>query len=81
MDFRQLEAFIATVDHQSFSAAADALYLSQPTISSYIHSLERELNIKLIARTTKETFPTEAGKLLYGYAKDILSTRQLRRSS
>ena len=30
MDFRQLEAFIATVDHQSFSAAAEALYLSQP---------------------------------------------------
>ena len=43
MDFRQLEAFVSTVEHKSFSAAAAALYLSQPTISSHVHSLEKEL--------------------------------------
>ena len=64
MDFRQLEAFIATVDHQSFSAAAEALYLSQPTISSYIHSLERELNTQLIRRTTKKFEVTVNGQQL-----------------
>ena len=72
MDFRQLEAFIATVDHQSFSAAADALYLSQPTISSYIHSLERELNTQLIRRTTKKFEVTINGQQLYEYAVALL---------
>jgi DNA-binding transcriptional LysR family regulator len=38
--------------------------------------LERELKIKLIIRTTKEIHPSEAGKLLYGYAKEILNKRE-----
>ena len=76
MDFRQLEAFIATVDHQSFSAAADALYLSQPTISSYIHSLERELNTQLIRRTTKKFEVTVNGHQLYEYAVALLRLQQ-----
>lgn len=76
MDFRQLEAFIATVDHQSFSAAADALYLSQPTISSYIHSLERELNTQLIRRTTKKFEVTLNGQQLYEYAVALLRLQQ-----
>jgi len=76
MDFRQLEAFIATVDHQSFSAAAEALYLSQPTISSYIHSLERELNTQLIRRTTKKFEVTVNGQQLYEYAVALLRLQQ-----
>lgn len=76
MDFRQLEAFIATVDHQSFSAAAEALYLSQPTISSYIHSLERELNTQLIRRTTKKFEVTANGNQLYEYAVALLRLQQ-----
>lgn len=76
MDFRQLEAFIATVDHQSFSAAAEALYLSQPTISSYIHSLERELNTQLIRRTTKKFEVTTNGLQLYEYAVALLRLQQ-----
>ena len=76
MDFRQLEAFIATVDRQSFSAAADSLYLSQPTISSYIHSLERELNTQLIRRTTKKFEVTPNGQQLYDYAAALLRLQQ-----
>ena len=76
MDMKQLEAFVYVVETCSFSKAGELLHLTQPTISSHILSLERELNIKLIVRTTKETYPSEAGKLLYNYAKEILIMRE-----
>lgn len=53
MEFKQLEAFVAVVDYGSFSEAARRLYLTQPTISAHIRSLEEELHSKLIIRTTK----------------------------
>ena len=76
MDMKQLEAFVYVVETCSFSKAGELLHLTQPTISSHILSLERELNIKLIVRTTKESYPSEAGKLLYNYAKEILIMRE-----
>ncbi|MFR6467702.1 MAG: LysR family transcriptional regulator [Ruminococcus sp.] len=54
MEFKQLEAFVAVVDYGSFSEAARRLYLTQPTISAHIRSLEDELHMKLIIRTTKK---------------------------
>lgn len=53
MDIRQLEAFVYTVKYQSFSLAAQKLYLSQPTVSSHINNLEKELHTQLLKRTTK----------------------------
>ena len=76
MDIKQLEAFVCVVETCSFSKAGQLLHLTQPTISSHISALERELKIKLIVRTTKETYPSDAGKLLYGYAKEILNMRE-----
>lgn len=76
MEFRQLEAFIATVDHRSFSAAAEALYLSQPTISSHIQALENELQTKLIRRTTKKFEVTPEGMQLYEYALALIRLQQ-----
>lgn len=76
MDIRQLEAFTATVECKSFSKAAEKLYLSQPTISSHVHSLEKELHTKLIRRTTKEFDITPAGQRLYEYAISILELRK-----
>lgn len=43
MEFKQLEAFVAVVDYGSFSEAARKLYLTQPTISAHVRSLEEEL--------------------------------------
>ena len=54
MEFKQLEAFVAVVDYGSFSEAARKLYLTQPTISAHISSLEKELNARLFVRNTKE---------------------------
>ena len=76
MDMKQLEAFVYVVETCSFSKAGELLHLTQPTISSHIASLERELKIKLIVRTTKETYPSDAGKLLYNYAREILAMRE-----
>ena len=76
MDFRQLEAFVSTVEHKSFSAAAAALYLSQPTISSHVHSLEKELRVQLIHRTTKRFEVTSEGQRLYEYAVALLQLQK-----
>lgn len=75
MDIKQLEAFARVVENNSFSKTAELLHLTQPTISAHIASLERELQMKLIVRTTKEIYPSDAGKLLYDYAKKILELR------
>lgn len=75
MDFRQIEAFVNVVKYKSFSRAADALYLTQPTISTHISSLEKELGVQLIDRTGKEASPTRDGKELFPYAMELLNTR------
>lgn len=76
MDFKQLEAFAYVVKHKSFSKAAEKLYLTQPTVSAHVSSLERELEVQLIVRTPKEVYPTETGKVLYDYALSMLSLRE-----
>jgi DNA-binding transcriptional LysR family regulator len=75
MDFKQLEAFVKTLELRSFSKAADALFLSQPSVSIYINALENELGKKLLTRTTKDVAPTSDGNTFYKYAKSILSLR------
>lgn len=75
MEFKQLEAFVAVVDYGSFSEAARRLYLTQPTISAHIRSLEEELHVKLIIRTTKKTDITAKGYQLYDSAVRILDIR------
>lgn len=76
MDIRQLEAFVYTVKYQSFSLAAQKLYLSQPTVSSHICKLEKELGTQLLKRTTKTFSITPAGQTLYNYAAEILNLQQ-----
>ena len=75
IDMKELEAFACVVEKGSFSRAAEALYLTQPTISAHVAALERKLGIKLLVRTTKEIYPSDAGNLLYEYAKEILRLR------
>lgn len=76
MDFRQLEAFCAVAEWGSFSEAARRLYITQPTISSHIHTLEKELNTRLLERTTKSVAVTPEGHQFYEYAKSLLRLRE-----
>jgi DNA-binding transcriptional LysR family regulator len=75
MDLWQLNVFCRVVDHKSFSKAALAIHLSQPTVSSHIKDLEEHFGCVLIDRMGKEALPTPAGLLLYRYARKLLSLR------
>ncbi|AWI04703.1 selenium metabolism-associated LysR family transcriptional regulator [Clostridium drakei] len=75
MEFNQIEAFINVAKFKSFSKAADSVFLSQPSISSQISSLEKELNVQVFNRTSKEVFLTSAGESFLKYAIDILNIR------
>lgn len=72
MNLKQLESFSYIIETNSFSEAAKKLFLTQPTISSHISLLEKELSTQLLIRTTKDVIPTDAGKKLYTYAKQML---------
>ncbi|AOY76654.1 selenium metabolism-associated LysR family transcriptional regulator [Clostridium formicaceticum] len=76
MDFKQLESFVAIAKFKSFSKAADYLYLTQPTISSHIINLEKELKTTLINRTNKKISLTKAGEVLYDYAVNIINLKE-----
>jgi DNA-binding transcriptional LysR family regulator len=75
MEIRKLEAFCRVVELKSFTRAAEAMLLSQPTISEHIRSLERELDQKLLDRLGRNVEPTPVGRLLYKYARKILQTQ------
>ncbi|MFP4048525.1 MAG: selenium metabolism-associated LysR family transcriptional regulator [Desulfovermiculus sp.] len=76
MDIRRLETFCAVFEHQSFSKAGECLYLAQPTISSHIASLEKELGTSLFDRFARQVVPTQAGQTLYRYAQEMIQARQ-----
>ena len=76
MDLRALEVFCRIVEFKSFSRAAEAVLLTQPTVSGHIKVLEEELGLRLFDRTRKTTTPTRAGEILYGYARRILALRE-----
>ena len=75
MEFKHLMAFAAVVRRNSFSKAAEDLFLSQPTVSTYIRQLEEELNTVLLVRTTKSLEITPKGREVYEYAASILALR------
>lgn len=76
MNLKQLEAFVCVAETKNFSKAAKRLYLTQPTVSAHIASLERELGTCLLVRNTKEVFLSESGKELYAYAEQMLELEQ-----
>lgn len=75
MDLWQLHIFCRVVECKSFSKAAEAVHLSQPTVSSHVKDLEDHFGCLLIDRLSKEAAPTQAGRLLYGYARRMLALR------
>ena len=76
MEFRQIEAFVKVVELASFSKAAEELFVSQPSVSSYITSLEQELNTVLINRSKKVLSTTMAGERFLEKAKEMLLLKQ-----
>ena len=75
MDLWQLHVFCRVVEAKSFSKAAALVHLSQPTVSSHIQDLEAHFGCRLIDRLARQAVPTQAGRLLHGYARRLLSLR------
>jgi len=75
LDIHQLEIFAKVAELKNFSKAAQEMYLTQPTISQHVSSLENYLGIKLFDRMGKEVALTKAGEILYRYAKQITALR------
>ncbi|MFB3885768.1 MAG: selenium metabolism-associated LysR family transcriptional regulator [Thermodesulfobacteriota bacterium] len=76
IDFQHLETFCRVAELKSFSKAADDLFLTQPTISGHILSLERSLSLRLFDRTGREVRLTKSGEVFLQYALKILSARK-----
>ena len=72
MTLRQLRTFKAVADLGSFSQAAQQLRLSQPSVSYQVKELEESLGLPLLDRLSKRIQLTEAGSILYGYARRTL---------
>jgi DNA-binding transcriptional LysR family regulator len=75
MDLHQLYIFTKVVEHKSFSKAAEDIYLSQSTVSSHIHSLEKSLNAALFDRVGRESILTPYGERLYEWALKLIQLK------
>lgn len=72
INFRLLEVFLQVVEHQSISAAARNLYLTQPTVSAQIRRLEGIFQTKLMLQSGRKMLPTQAGLELYQASGDSI---------
>lgn len=76
MDLDQLHTFLEIVRLKSFSKAAQTCYRTQPAISAQVRQLEQELNCSLFDRLGTRIALTAAGRILAGYAEQILDLRR-----
>ena len=76
MNIENIEAFIYVCQLGSFNKAAEALYLTQPSVTARIQSLEREINIKLFHRNGNKISLTEKGEYFFPHAQKILQSYQ-----
>lgn len=76
MDLHRLEIFCNVAELKSFTLAAEALRLSQPTVSEHIRSLEEMVGDKLVDRLGREVRLTPAGQILHRYAVKLLQLRE-----
>ena len=81
MELTQLEFFTTVVEEGSFSKAAERVYRTQPAVSIAVRRLEEEIGTKLFDRSQKTPTLTEAGELVYDYAKRMLSLRDQARGA
>jgi DNA-binding transcriptional LysR family regulator len=80
MEIAALHAFVEVAEHQSFSEAAEALYLTQPAVSKRVAQLEAELDTRLFDRIGRRVSLTATGAALLPHARRLLNdARELKR--
>ncbi len=72
MNIFQLECFLAVAESLSFARASERLHVTQPAVTGQIHSLEKELGVKLFNRTTRSVKMTEEGRVFFDDARNIV---------
>ncbi|MGL5335706.1 MAG: DNA-binding transcriptional regulator OxyR [Enterovibrio sp.] len=72
MNIRDLEYLVALSEHQHFRKAAEACFVSQPTLSGQIRKLENELGVLLLERSSRKLFFTDAGMQIVRQAQKVL---------
>ncbi len=76
MELRHLRYFVAVVEEQSFTKAAEKLFIAQPPLSRQIQNLEAELGIALFERGSRPLKTTQAGQFFYQHAVKILTNAE-----
>ena len=74
MDFPQLEAFLEAANGWSFRRAADALYLTQPSVSARVQALEDEVGVALFHRTAGGVRLTDLARTFLQCAQRSMET-------
>lgn len=76
MELMQLEMLVATVEEGGFCKAAVRVFRTQPAVSMAMRKLEEEIGAPIFDRSQRCHYSlTEAGEMLYGYAKRLLKLR------
>lgn len=74
MELRDLKAFMAVVEHGSFTKAANESFVSQPSLSKSIKKLEETLRVELLNRSTRHVELTDAGSIVYKQGQKIMGS-------
>ena len=72
MNLTYYRNFVEIVECGTISAASRKLLIAQPALSAQLKSMERELGAELLERTARQVVPTDAGRILYEKAKNML---------
>ncbi|AND71229.1 LysR family transcriptional regulator [Dyella thiooxydans] len=73
MNLRDLQYLVALAEHRHFGRAAEACFVSQPTLSTQIRKLEDELGVSLVERTPRKVLLTEVGSEIATRAREVLN--------
>jgi DNA-binding transcriptional LysR family regulator len=73
MDIRQLEIFLAVMQHSSVTRTAEKLYLSPGAVSLQLHNLAAELRTELFAHVGRRIVPTEQAHRLAEHAREVMA--------
>jgi LysR family hydrogen peroxide-inducible transcriptional activator len=73
MNLRDLQYLVALAEHRHFGRAANACFVSQPTLSTQIRKLEDELGVPLVERTPRKVLLTEVGRDIAMRARNVLN--------
>lgn len=76
MDIRHLQYFLEVARWKSFTKAAEALYITQPTISKMIKKLEDDMGVVLFERLGKHVELTDAGRIIFDQVQSIVKSFQ-----